>query len=66
MRYVNYFFGSRDNAMRTRHLQTRFAYVMRVDCRPKVTYAAAKMAVRKVAGERERPATIADNAKALG
>jgi hypothetical protein len=39
---------------------------MRVDDRDKVTNAAASPAVRKVSGARQHPATIADNAKALG
>jgi hypothetical protein len=63
--------------MRTRRLHARLAYVMRVDNRVKVTYAAATPAVRaqastvkknavpKVFGARQHPATIADNAKAL-
>jgi hypothetical protein len=40
--------------------------VMRVDDRARLTYAAATPAVRKVSGARQHPATIPDNAKALG
>jgi hypothetical protein len=65
-RYVNYFLSSRNHVMRTRRLHARLAYVVRVDIRARVTYAAATPAVRKVlSGTRQHPATIADNAKAL-
>jgi hypothetical protein len=42
------------------------AYVMRVDNRARVTYAAAKPDVRKFFGARQHPATIAGYTKSLG
>jgi len=58
--------GSRAHVMRTRRLHARLAYVICVDNRARVTYAAATPAVQKVSGARQHAATIADNAKALG
>jgi hypothetical protein len=52
--------------MRTRRLRERLAYMMRVENRAKVMYAAATSAVRKVSGARQHPVTTADNADALG
>jgi hypothetical protein len=65
-RYVNYLLDLRAHVMRTRQLRERLAYMMRVDNRAKVTYAAATLAVRKVSGARQHPATFADKANALG
>jgi hypothetical protein len=63
---LTYLLGSRAHVMRIRRLHARLAYVMRVDIRARVMYAAATPAVRKVlSGARQQPATIADNAKAL-
>jgi hypothetical protein len=42
------------------------AYVMRVDNRAKVTYAAATPTVRKAPGARQHPATLVGNANTLG
>jgi len=44
--------GSRAHVMRTRLLHARMAYVMRVDDRARVTYAAATPAELKVPGEK--------------
>jgi hypothetical protein len=52
--------------MSTRRLRARLAYVMRVDDRARVTYAAATLAVRKISGARQHAAVIADNARASG
>jgi phage-related tail fiber protein len=42
------------------------AYVMRVDDRARLTYAAAAPAMRKVSGARHHPAAVAENANTLG
>jgi hypothetical protein len=51
--------------MRTRRLQARLAYVMRLGDFARETYAAATPAVGNFPGVRQSPAKIAGNAKAL-
>jgi hypothetical protein len=56
--------GSRDDSGSTG--REGRAFVKRIDDRARIAYAAATPAVRKASGARQHPATIADNAKALG
>jgi hypothetical protein len=56
--------GSRAHVKRTRRLHARFAYVMRVDDRARVTYAAATPAVQKsLAHAKKLRQSLTDNAK---
>jgi hypothetical protein len=65
MRKDTYLLGSRAHVMRTRRLRARLAYVMRVDNRARVTYAAVTPVVLKVFGERQQAAKITGIVKAL-